>query len=290
MAVDVLMREDLARDAIAAAARVRRKARLSTGDPVPIFDLVQSMGIELRFAALASLEAMYSSSPRAVIVVSSLRPAGRQRYGCAHELGHHVFGHGMCIEEFKSGQLRGDFFDEREFLAEVFAGALLMPKSSVTIALRRRGLGLDSLSPEQAYALAAWFGVGYTTFLHHVRSGLRLTTSSTVAPLLRTPTAIVKQRISGIITRGEVVPIDRFLGDRAVDVATGDLIVVFDEVTFDGPSLRVLTSASDRVVLIADAPGLFLLQSPAWSALARVCRREYAGRAGYRFLEETADE
>ena len=131
-------RKGLAKDALMKASRVPRNAGLRPDVPVCVYDFATSMGIEVRFLDLPSLEGMYSKTPEPVIVISSLRPPGRQAYTGGHELGHHIYGHGFRIDELFENRPRGPL-DEEEFLAECFAGFLLMPRTAVVHAFERRG-------------------------------------------------------------------------------------------------------------------------------------------------------
>jgi hypothetical protein len=78
-------RRRLALRASVAALRVRQKGQIDADDPCSVFDLADKLGVEVRFAALPSAEGVYSPG-KPVIVVSSLRPPGRQSFTCAHEL------------------------------------------------------------------------------------------------------------------------------------------------------------------------------------------------------------
>src|ERR1700682_610334 len=85
-------RKHLAMKALDAALKVRRDMRIGLWIPVCVYDLADEMGVDVRFLPYSSMEGMYRKSNIPVIFVSALRPAGRQTYTCAHELGHHVFG------------------------------------------------------------------------------------------------------------------------------------------------------------------------------------------------------
>ena len=56
------------------------------------------------------------SNPRINIFISSLRPTGRQHFTCAHELGHHIFNHGMKIDELVSK--KESSYNDDEFLVD----------------------------------------------------------------------------------------------------------------------------------------------------------------------------
>ena len=83
---------------------------------------------------------MYYKSPEPHIILSSLRPAGRRAFTCAHELAHHFRGDSVHVDELVEQWKRPRRFDPKEFAADCFAGALLMPKMAV----------------ERAFALHEW--------------------------------------------------------------------------------------------------------------------------------------
>ena len=109
---------------------MRGDAGLALDSPLCVFDLATQMGIDVWFKATPRMEGMYCKEPGPTIVVTSLRPAGRQAYTGGHEVGHHAFGHGTRVDELIGAGGRGAD-QEEEFLADCFAGFLLMPKAAV---------------------------------------------------------------------------------------------------------------------------------------------------------------
>src|SRR6185312_15295352 len=93
------------------ALETRKKAGYRLLDPISVYDLADKMGVDVRFFDLPSMEGMYRGAPRPTIVVSSLRPPGRQVYTAAHELGHHLFGHGSQFDELVEDRTQQRRFD-----------------------------------------------------------------------------------------------------------------------------------------------------------------------------------
>ena len=87
-------RKQMARMAAMVALRTRNKAGATLGQAICVYDLAEHLGIEVRFLDIPSMEGFYSKNPGPLILLSTLRPAGRRVFTCAHELGHHVLGHG----------------------------------------------------------------------------------------------------------------------------------------------------------------------------------------------------
>ena len=132
-----MSRNELATEATRMAARLRADFGLHATQPVCPFAVADFLGMTVRFDALPSLEGMYSPGETPAIVLTSLRPAGRRRFTCGHEIGHHQFGHGYRIDEITPSRRRTT--DNEEFVANRFAAALLMPKLAVVNAFVRRG-------------------------------------------------------------------------------------------------------------------------------------------------------
>jgi len=87
-------RKKLAADAVSRALSLRKKLGVSFEESVSPIDAAEQLSIDVRFVDLPSMEGIYVADNEPKIVLSSLRPSGRRSFTCAHELGHHMFGHG----------------------------------------------------------------------------------------------------------------------------------------------------------------------------------------------------
>src|SRR5262245_29305414 len=104
-------RTDLARRAVAKAAEVRDRFDIPPNAAVNVFDLCGERfapAITVRFKDI-SMEGVYLREDPPEIWIG-LRPFTRRVFNCAHELGHHVFGHGSTLDE-----LQGDDAEDRPF-------------------------------------------------------------------------------------------------------------------------------------------------------------------------------
>ena len=140
-------RKELALDAAQQALRLRSEMGLGLQAPAPVFDIIDKLGVELRFWPIPSLEGVYRAQPSPVILISSDRPPGRQVYTGAHELGHHVYGHGVAVDEASenAAQEGSASTNPEEYLADRFAGFFLMPATTVKTRLPDARLGVSGV-------------------------------------------------------------------------------------------------------------------------------------------------
>ena len=218
-------RRAIARQAMAAALRTRLSVGYGLDHAVCVYDLAAKLGVEVRFLDLPSMEGMYSSASGPTVIVSSLRPPGRWAFTCAHELGHHNRSDGVEIDELVE-QWEKPRIDPKEFAADCFAGALLMPKMAVSRAFAIRGWSMEDCTPEQAFTVAGYFGVGYTTLVHHLRSALQVLPDTREQALLKVSPRKAQSLLLGWQTPQTVVMVDAHWTGRAVDVEVGDLIFI----------------------------------------------------------------
>jgi Zn-dependent peptidase ImmA (M78 family) len=140
------------KDARALREEVARRDPRAVQLPIDPIRVADALGIDVFTARMASgvsgtLEKQRGSDP--VIYLSRVDSQNRQRFTCAHELGHYV-------RRTSSGDMDYSFVDERaqlasagsdeeEIYANQFAAALLMPEELVRQE-HRRGLGRVSLA------------------------------------------------------------------------------------------------------------------------------------------------
>ena len=134
-------RRALATQAMQAAAATRAQADLDQAGPICVYGLCDTLGIVVRFNNF-NMEGMYQRGRPPRIHLSARRPLPRRAYNCAHELGHHVFGHGSSVDELREDAKAQSWEDPKEFLADTFAGFILMP--IIWSATRLLGPGLDA--------------------------------------------------------------------------------------------------------------------------------------------------
>ncbi|WP_446745600.1 ImmA/IrrE family metallo-endopeptidase [Silvibacterium acidisoli] len=284
-------RQRLALRASSAALKARKQGNIASGAPCNVFDLAIEMGIEVRFAPLPSAEGVYSPG-KPVIVVSSLRPQGRQSFTCAHELGHHIYGHGEQFDELVEERGNNRRYDPKEFEANCFASELLMPKTTLLRGLAARGWNVKNLSAEQCYRIASWLGVGYVTLIRHLHLGMELLTRQKAADLEQIKLPQIRESILGEKTKEHLVLVDECWNGRPIDARVDDLILLPSSFQVEGNNVTQVRNFPGGCLVKAIRPGIGRATLPhtTWAQYIRVSRKEFKGLAMFRHLEEVEDE
>lgn len=278
-------RQELARTALRCALECRRLAQSALDAPVCVYDLAERAGAEVWFFGGASFAGMYAKDFGRIFVPAE-RPAGRRSFTCAHELGHHVFGHGSRVEELNFDRSDNDI--PEEVLANTFAAFLLMPRQAVTHAFRRRGMASQNVSPQDLYRVSSQLGVGYDTLVTHMRWSLNLIDHARMRDLTAVQPKEVRRRLLGTVRSGHLVLADDQWEKVAIDLEVGDHAIVPAHAEIRGGSVRVIGDCGSGVVLEALRPGISQAQSQQndWASMIRVSRKQFVGRAAYRNLED----
>ncbi|MCG3123908.1 MAG: hypothetical protein GIKADHBN_02346 [Phycisphaerales bacterium] len=282
---------DSARLALRRAMEVRKRAGIPMDHALSVLDLAALLDVEVWFMPLPSLAGMYSGPPTPMIVIGSDRPSGFQNSTGAHELGHHIFGHGSRVDEYVESRSGMDT-DPDETLADMFAAHLLMPQAAVTRAFRARSWDISSPDADQILIAAGQLGVGYSALVHHLRWTIRAITPEVFDRLIGVAPRDIRARILGRPVAEDLVVADRFWSDRAIDLVVGDLAILPAECLVEGRAVRVIAREHSHVLVQAVRRGLARADRwrDDWSAFLRVMPRQYEGAAVYRHLEDPDDE
>lgn len=288
-----MKRKQLVLDAAVKAASIRRKAKVSATSPINIFDFCEKQGVSVLFQDIPSMEGIYmpDASPKPAIIVSSLRPAGRKAMTCGHEFGHHLYGHGHQWDELIEERNQSRKFEPDEFLVDVFSSCIQMPKTAVSNALSVRKIAPDRISPEEAFNLSCYFGVSYSGFIHHSERTLNLLPMKQASAILKKQPKEIRADILGETCPQDLVVADLNWHDRTIDVEVGDSIILPTGTRIEGYSTEIATDKGARVTATACLPGISRAShNSGWCVFIRVSRKDYVGRATFRFEEEVDDE
>ena len=284
-------RAEMAAKAYREALRLRSRTGRAANVPLCPFDLADQIGVEVRFADIPSLEAVYIEDGEPKILVAADRPPGRQRFSCAHELGHHVFGHGahLAAIDFSLSERRG--LTDEEFSAQAFAGYLLLPKAAVSHAFAVRKWSPRAGIPEEYYTIAGVLGVSFEGLVTHCEIGLRVLAKKDAAALRAVDLPRLRQKLVGQPVHGNVVVVDERSSDAAIDVRVGDYLLAPSGSSSVNDAVVTEVTMPDATLLRARRAGLSGIQTAPCSAVGaiRVARANYVGRAIFRHLEDPDD-
>jgi Zn-dependent peptidase ImmA (M78 family) len=283
-------RKELATEALQAATATRAKAKADQHGPMCVYGLCDTLGVMVRFNGI-SMEGMYQRGTPPRIHLSARRPLRRRAFTCAHELGHHVFGHGSSIDELREEAKDHPHEDPKEFLADAFGGFLLMPITGLRRAFNIRGLNPETATPAQLLAIACHFGVGYRTLVTHLSSGVKLITRARAAKLKRQPAALRKE-ILGTATSQWLAIADAHYLAPTLDTEVDELLLLPAGAEVAGDSLVLERDLPAGRLFRAARSGIVQANANqgAWAVFIRIAPKEYVGLAKYRHLEEDPDE
>lgn len=280
----------MAKSAFAAALRMRKNAGYRLDEAICVYDIAEQLGVEVRFADIPSMEGMLYCNPDPVIIVSSQRPSGRRTFTCAHELGHFHSGDGTTIDELVGGPDRADT-NPKEFMANCFAGALLMPKMAVEGAFAIRNWSARNPTAGQLYIVSGYFGVGYSTLVYHMWKSLRLLSGSLAGKLLRVSRRKAQAQALGWDSASTVWILDPNWNGRPIDMEVGELVQVHEDSEYEGSCLEDASVSGSGRLYRACQPGIGKLSTATgWAGYVRVSRREFVGRSIFRHLEDRDEE
>ncbi len=273
--------------------RARPELDLDTRIAVDIYDACDALGVSVRSVGI-NMEGMYVRDPPQILI-SALRPYPRRTFTCAHELGHHVFGHGSTIDQLVEEASDPRRLDPRELLVQLFAGHLLMPVLGMRRAFAQRGWDVRCAGPAQLLTIACSFGVSYQALVTHLVSSLEMLPEWRAGELRRVPLPRVREMLTGRASNDPLVVVDRHWLLPTVDTEVGTDILLPPGSRIAGGTrvLEPTNPVGQCPMFRAATPGVCTVEFPAEGQLStrpvRVARHQYVGLSQYRFLEDQGD-
>jgi Zn-dependent peptidase ImmA (M78 family) len=284
-------RRQLAQRAMLKSIDVRTEAGLNLMTPICIYDLCESQGLRVRFVNI-NMEGSYFRGNPSLILLSALRPMPRRNFTCAHELGHHVFGHGSTVDKLIQESKNGSRFKPDEFLVDCFGGFLLMPTLGVRRAFASRGWDVGSANATQLYTVACSFGVGYETLIDHMTYSLFMLDQTKAESLRKVKLNMIRNELLGRPSPDPLVVADEQWLLPTVDAEVGTTLL-FPKTAVPSNNAITLEGEYERWhVFKASRPGIARVCCTAsnWAVFARVSRVQFEGLSKYRHLEEVEDD
>ena len=280
----------LVMEGMQASISARIDAGIDLKNPLCIYSLCDTFNVTVRFNDI-NMEGMYDRGPKPRIHVSALRPLARRNFTCAHELGHHIFGHGSTIDELQDDQVKNSSRPPNEVLADAFAAFVLMPTLGLREAFSKRNLNPNTASAADMYSIACNFGVGQATLVTHLHS-IGMINFDKRAALGRITPKTIRTQLLGEVVSEPLTVADQHWNSPTLDTEEGALLLLPAGVVVDasilmperelaaGKLFRTVKTGITRVVI----PGTL------WATYVRVAPQKYVGLARYRHLEGTIDD
>jgi hypothetical protein len=287
-------RMDLARRGMSKADEVRDRFDIPPQTAINVFDLCGERfnpKILVRFKDI-SMEGLYLRRSKPEIWLG-LRPLVRRVFNCAHELGHHVFGHGSTFDELKAEGEDDQAFEPDEFLVNAFAGYLLMPRLAVVNAFRLRGWKTEDANPDQYFVVSCSLGVGYETLTSHVFYSLGLIGDPAFQELRRVGLPSIRKGMLGDHAPERLLVIDSHYTLPTVDMEVGTVVILPSGTEAENDNLALIADMPRGRLFRATQPGITRVFSPdgKWALLIRTMWDQYHGLGRYRhFPREDGDD
>ncbi len=277
---------DLARDAVHAAMETRFGLGMGLEEPLCAYAACEKLDVLVRFVNV-NMEGVYLRQERPRIFLSIHRPLGRRHFNCAHELGHYVFGHGATLDELREDAEAYNNRHPDEFLADVFAGHLLMPVLGIRQAFSRRGVKIEETGPKDILTVATEFGVGYEALLTQLAFAFDDITAGRREELLRARPGF-RRTIFEKASGADVVLVDSQFTAPTLDVEVNHLIVTPGGTTAADETVLPAGETPFGPLFRAARRGIVELSIPStpWAMTVRVAPQRFTGLARYRHLEE----
>lgn len=284
-------RKALVMQGMQASIAARVKAGVDLKSPTCIFGLCEAHNVAVRFNDI-NMEGMYDRTPKPRIHVSVLRPLARRTFTCAHELGHHVFGHGSTIDELREDQANSADRPPNEILADAFAAFVLMPTLGLREAFAKRGLDPNRATALDMYAIACNFGVGQATLVNHLAYGINMINQAQRDRLGRITPKMIRTELLGEVVSTPLTVVDQHWNSPTLDMEQDALLLLPSGVVVDASMLVPERDLAAGRLFRAAKCGITRVAIPGtpWATYARIARRQYVGLARFRHLEETVDD
>lgn len=250
------------RRALQAADNLLNELDIDQESPIDVFDIVSQLGLWLVFNRLDGLLGASVPKGNGGIMLTTQRGPSVQRYTAAHEVGHWLLDIDEPVFDNEDDIFRPTA--EREQLAQLFAGQLLMPPPLVFSTCERYGISGDaSATASVVYLAARDMGASYEAATRQLLNLDVISQASRDSLLTRKPAQVKTELCHGHRPKGlvDVWPVGMEGTESRISVTEGDEIVIalpenrttgYRWLTNTEISVRGLRTASPEPDLFAD--------------------------------------
>lgn len=274
-------------NAIRKASELRLKLGLDLTEPINIYDVCATLGLIVQFVNI-DMEGLYiNNNGNVKILISCLRPFPRRVFTCGHELGHHVFNHGLKVDILSKEVENYPFKSEDEKVADAFSAALLMPIAGIQVEFNQRNLNFISALPIDYYAVSSVFGVGYQTLITHCKVNNLIGNLKANELLKFTPATIFKTYFGSVPEKSYFKILNGMTQSKPIDLEVSNYLVLPADFVVEDEFLEKKQETNQGIVYFAMKAGISSIHSSKTqiSYFVRIQRQNYFGFAEYRHLE-----
>ena len=273
--------------AIRKAGETRFKLGISLHEPINIYDVCNKLEIDVQFVDI-NMEGLYvNNALKPKIIISALRPFPRRVFTCGHELGHHLFQHGLKVDILSNENGNCNLKHNDEILVDTFSAHFLMPISCIQSEFKKRKLSFSTAKFTDFYTISSVLGVGYSTLITHCKTN-RLLDEWKFSELLKyTPAKIFNLNFGNLDEKTYFKIIDSFYNEKPIDLEVGNYIVFPKELSVDSNFLTQKRETEIGVLYQASKSGITPVNSiiNETGFFVRIQPKNYFGFADYRHLE-----
>jgi hypothetical protein len=207
---------------------------------------------------------------------------------CAHELGHHIFGHGTHVDEYIEDTGLSHNLSPEELVVQLFASFLLMPAPAVQRIFKLLGSNVGSPEAREVLVASNYLGASYEALIQHMRWSLNLIDEVTASRLLKASRRSIVTSILGEVPPAELVIAGTHWTGRAIDLSVGDLCLLPAGLQVDDDAIDLSRSLPDGDIYVARRQGTTRVEHPGlgWASYVRVSKSRFSGRNVYRHMED----
>jgi Zn-dependent peptidase ImmA (M78 family) len=280
----VINRRALLVEAAQAASDARDRAGFDMISPIDVYELARRLDLRVLFLDV-SMEGIYQKGPPSRVILSAQRPLARRAYTCAHEIGHHWFGHGSILDELQADDRKASEKPE-EILAEGFGGFLMMPTIGLRRAFAKRGWQIETAAPAQFLTVASEFGVGFSTIVTHLAYTVRDLSAARRTELDKWTPQRIRRQMFGEQEIDALTIIDAHTENSAIDLEVGHGLAVPHDAQLDCASLTHLGTFGTTDLYRAQARGVGTLSLGGPPQAVRIAPENFTGRAIFRHEDD----